>query len=330
MKSAPFSYERPDSLQDALRILDEHAGGARVLAGGQSLAPMLQMRLMQLSALVDINRLPGLDEIRVEGSGTVLGPMVRYATIESLPLVSERLPLLKHVVRYVGDLQVRNRGTIGGSLAQADPTGEMPLASLALDATIVAASVSGTREIPIDDFLVSSYATALEPEEMITEIRFPAAPEKFAFLERYRKHNDFAVINIAVVGRRDHSGRWSDVRMGGRILGEALPRVDDRRAAAEFRAHCIAVGSVGLLAWGVGLGVRGMQPTANALRAIDADQIWVVVDASRKAEDTAAWVGVVRASVPATAIAVLHGVETATPDSVNALGLPIGWSDTVG
>src|SRR6476469_2568973 len=104
MKSAPFSYERPDSLQDALRILDEHAGGARVLAGVQSLAPMLQMRLMQLSALVDINRLPGLDEIRVEGSGTVLGPMVRYATIESLPLVSERLPLLTHVVRYVGDL----------------------------------------------------------------------------------------------------------------------------------------------------------------------------------------------------------------------------------
>lgn len=126
------------------------------------------------------------------------------------------------------------------------------------------------------------------------------------------------------------SVRWSDVRMGGRILGEALPRVDDRRSASEFRAHCIAVGSVGLLAWGVGLGVRGIQSTTSALRAIDADQIWLVVDASRKAEDTAAWVSVIRASTPATALAVLHGVETATPDSVNALGLPIGWSDTVG
>jgi hypothetical protein len=126
------------------------------------------------------------------------------------------------------------------------------------------------------------------------------------------------------------SVRWSDVRMGGRILGDALPRVDDRRSAAEFRAHCIAVGSVGLLAWGVGLGVSGMQSTASALRAIDADQIWLVVDASRKAEDTAAWVGMIRASAPATALAVLHGVETATPDSVNALGLPIGWSDRVG
>jgi hypothetical protein len=126
------------------------------------------------------------------------------------------------------------------------------------------------------------------------------------------------------------SVRWSDVRMGGRILGDALPRVDDRRMAAEFRAHCIAVGSVGLLAWGVGLGVGGMQTTQSAIRAIDADQIWLVVDASRKAEDTAAWVGLVRSSVPATAIAVLHGVETASPDSVRALGLPIGWSDTVG
>jgi len=126
------------------------------------------------------------------------------------------------------------------------------------------------------------------------------------------------------------SVRWSDLRMGGRILGDALPRVDDRRAAAEFRAHCIAVGSVGLLAWGVGIGTAGLQSSAPALRAIDADQIWLVVDASRKHEDTAAWVGALRASLPATAIAVLHGVETATPDSVNALGLPIGWSDTVG
>ena len=126
------------------------------------------------------------------------------------------------------------------------------------------------------------------------------------------------------------SVRWSDLRIGGRIPGEALPRVDDRRTAAEFRAHCIAVGSVGLLAWGVGIGPGGVHASAAALRAIDADQIWIVVDASRKAEDTAAWVGALRASVPATAIATLHGVETATPDSADALGLPIGWSDTVG
>ena len=168
-------------MQEALRVLGEHAGGARVLAGGQSLVPMLQMRLMQLDALVDINQL---------AASTRCEPRVRRRSLgrwcatrrSKAALVSERLALLQRVVRYVGDPQVRNRGTVGGSLAQADPTGEMPLACLALDATIVAASVSGTREIPIDDFLVSSYATALEPEEMITEIRFPLAPRPFAFL----------------------------------------------------------------------------------------------------------------------------------------------------
>ncbi len=124
--------------------------------------------------------------------------------------------------------------------------------------------------------------------------------------------------------------RPSDVRMGGRVLGDALPRVDDRRQAAAFRAHCIQTESIGMLAWGIGLGAADVRAGLPTLHAIDADQIWIVVDASRKPEDTAAWVGAVRASVPAQAIAVLHGVETRTPDTVNELGLPIGWSDTVG
>jgi carbon-monoxide dehydrogenase medium subunit len=230
MKSAPFSYVRPASVEEALAVLDEHAGAARVLAGGQSLVPMLHMRLMQLDALVDINRVPGLDAVRAEGQDTVLGALVRYATLLEDPLVGERLPLLSHMVRFVGDLQVRNRGTLGGSLAQADPTGEMPLACLALDATVVAASVSGTRQIPIDAFLEGSYTTALEPEEMITEIRFPAAPDSFAFLERSRKHNDFAVISIAVLGRSGADGRWSDLRI-------ALGGVNDRAVLAVDAAR---------------------------------------------------------------------------------------------
>jgi carbon-monoxide dehydrogenase medium subunit len=272
VKAAPFSYVRPASVLEALQFLDEHAGAARILAGGQSLAPMMQMRLMELSAVVDINRLPGLDTVRAEGAETVFGPLVRYAMIERLPLVSERLPLLKNVVRYVGDLQIRNRGTIGGSLAQADPTGEIPVACLALDATIVAASVSGTRRIAIDEFLVGPYATALEPEEMITEIRFPLAPDRFAFLERFRKHNDFAVINVAAVGRRDDVGRWTGIRivLGGvderavlaaqasRMLDgtaledeaiaqaaqSALEAVDpptDVRASARYRRHLVPI-----------------------------------------------------------------------------------------
>jgi aerobic carbon-monoxide dehydrogenase medium subunit len=232
MKAAPFGYVRPESVEEALRILDEHGGTARVLAGGQSLVPILQMRLMQPSVVIDINRLPGLDEVRAEGRVTVLGAMARYATIEKSPIVSERLPLLQHVVRYVGDLQVRNRGTIGGSLAQADPTGEMPLAALALDATIVAASVSGTREIPADDLFEGSYTTTLEPEEMITEVHFPVTPSGFAFIERNRKHNDFAVISVAVVGNRGTDERWSDLRI-------ALGGVNDRAVLATDAAGLV-------------------------------------------------------------------------------------------
>jgi carbon-monoxide dehydrogenase medium subunit len=272
VKPAPFSYARPDSVQDALEILDRGGGGARVLAGGQSLVPMLQMRLMQVETLVDINPLPGLDGVRPDTAVTVFGPLVRYAAIERLPIVSERLALLQRVVREVGDRQVRNRGTIGGSLGQADPTGEIPLACLALDATVVASSISGQRELGIDEFLVSSYATALEPEEMITEIRFPLAPDRFAFLERSRKHNDFAVINVAAVGRRDAGGRWSGLRIalggvsdravlaagaGALLEGSALEDEaiadaaqaaleacdppSDVRASAEYREHLIPV-----------------------------------------------------------------------------------------
>jgi carbon-monoxide dehydrogenase medium subunit len=232
MKAGAFDYVRPGSVDEALRVLDEHAGGARVLAGGQSLVPMLNMRLMQVSALVDINRIAGLDEVRAEGAVTVLGPLVRYTAIERSPIVAERLPLLPCVARYIGDPQVRNRGTIGGSLAQADPTGEMPLACLALGATIVAASVAGTREIVVDDFLESSYATTLEPEEMITEVRFPAAPDSFAFLERGRRHNDFAVLSVAVLGRSGDGGRWTDLRI-------ALGGVSDRAILATDAARLL-------------------------------------------------------------------------------------------
>jgi carbon-monoxide dehydrogenase medium subunit len=193
---------------------------------------MLHMRLMQVSALVDINRLEELDFVRAEGATTVLGPLVRYAEIARSPIVSERLPLLQCVVRYIGDPQVRNRGTLGGSLAQADPTGEMPLACLALDATVVVASVSGTRELPVDEFLDSAYATTLEPEEMITAVRFPAAPDSFVFAERGRRHNDFAVLSVAVLGRSGADGRWSDLRI-------ALGGVDERAVLARDAARLL-------------------------------------------------------------------------------------------
>jgi carbon-monoxide dehydrogenase medium subunit len=233
VKAAPFEYVKPATVDEALQALEDHLGMARVLAGGQSLLPMLGMRLMRPSALVDINGLAGeLGRIEARGSETVVGALVRYATIESSPVVSERLPLLQHIVQYIGDRQVRNRGTIGGALAQADPTGEMALACLVLDATIVARTTQGERDIPAADFFAGSYASVLEPEELLVAVRFPLAPDHCRFFERGRKHNDFAVLSVAVAASRGAEGRWEGVRIG-------LGGVNDRPLLAEAAAAAL-------------------------------------------------------------------------------------------
>jgi carbon-monoxide dehydrogenase medium subunit len=225
------------------------------------------------SALVDINGLEGeLGRIDAQGSETVIGALVRYAAIERSPLIAERLPLLQHVLPHVADRQVRNRGTLGGALVQADPTGEMALTSLVLGATIVARSTRGERTIPAEDFFVGAYANALEPDEMLIAVRFPVAPAHFRFLERRRKHHDWAVLNIALCADRDEDGRWRSVRIGlggvndrpvlagaaaqrlegqrwdARMVEEAAELAlevvdppDDVRASAEYRRHLVPV-----------------------------------------------------------------------------------------
>jgi carbon-monoxide dehydrogenase medium subunit len=272
MKAAYFQYHRPSSVGEAVTYLDEYGGGARVIAGGQSLVPMMNMRLWRPLALVDINGINELAQIRADGGSTVVGALVRYSAIERLAIVAERLPVLAHLVRYIGDRQVRNRGTIGGSLVQGDPTGEMPLACLVLGATVRAVGPDGVREIPVSQLYEGSYATTLELEELLTEVVFPASPAYFAFAEVTRRHNDFAVLSVLAMGDRDADGHWSDVRigLGGvadtpvlapaaaaavegtdlsdeaiRAAGElALDVVDpptDIRASAEYRRHLIPV-----------------------------------------------------------------------------------------
>jgi carbon-monoxide dehydrogenase medium subunit len=273
VKPAPFEYLRPDSVAEAVATLDLYGGMARVLAGGQSLVPMLGMRLMKPSAVIDINGLADeLGRIETRGSDTLIGALVRYSDAEGSPVISERLPLLRTSIRHIGDRQVRNRGTLGGAVAQADPTGEVALVALTLGATVLATGPGGARELPADGFFVGSYANALAPEEMITGLRFGVVPSRCAFFERGRKHNDFAVLSLAIAANREPDGTWHDVRIGmggvndtpvlaraaaarlegaawdsdalaeaARLALEDADPPDDVRASAEYRAHLLPI-----------------------------------------------------------------------------------------
>jgi aerobic carbon-monoxide dehydrogenase medium subunit len=272
VKPGPLGYHRATSVSHAVQLLSGYEGTARVIAGGQSLVPMLSMRLIQPDALIDVNRLAELAEVRVAGDTTVLGALVRYTTIEQSPLIARRLGLLARVVRHVGDRQVRNRGTIGGSLAQGDPTGEIPLACLALGASVRAAGPDGRRELPVAELYQGSYATVLEPCEVLTEVVFPRAPAHLAFAEQCRRHNDFAVVSVAAVGDREPDGTWAGVRValggvadqpvlaaaagaiasGSRLTDEVIAEAaqaalevadppSDVRASADYRRHLIPI-----------------------------------------------------------------------------------------
>jgi CO/xanthine dehydrogenase FAD-binding subunit len=232
MKPGMFSYVRAHTVDEAVRALVESDGAARLLAGGQSLAPMMHMRLMRPDVLVDLNRIPELAGLSISGSGTAIGAMTRYSEIEHSALVSERLPLLSQAIGSIGDRQVRNRGTIGGSLAQADPTAEVAVVCLALDAAVVLQGPDGTRIVAVDDFITGAYTTVLEPAEIITEVRFPAGPGACAFSEVGRKHNDFAIASAAACGTRTATGIWTGMRI-------AVTGIDDRAVLATGSAAAV-------------------------------------------------------------------------------------------
>jgi carbon-monoxide dehydrogenase medium subunit len=273
MKPPVFEYIVAESPADAVAALQRYDGNARVLAGGQSLVPLLNMRLMRPAAVIDINRISGLDAITEEGDVVRIGALARYSTLERSPLVQRRLPLLAEAVTFVGDRQVRNRGTLGGSLAQADPTGEMPVVALALDARISVIGPGGARQIPAGEFFVGPYSTALDATDVIVEVTFPAPVGAVgAIAEHARRHGDFAVVSVAATGMRAADGTWTSVRvaMGGvsdraifaaaasallsgtrleanvvAAAGEACVAAaepsSDIRASADYRRHLIPV-----------------------------------------------------------------------------------------
>jgi CO/xanthine dehydrogenase FAD-binding subunit len=232
MKPSPFTYHRAETTAEALALLGELGEDGRVLAGGQSLVPMMNFRLAQPEHLVDINRVGELSHLRREGDQVVVGAAVRQAALERSREVSEDVPLLGEAIHYVAHAPIRHRGTVVGSIAHADPAAELPTIAVATDARIVIASSRGTRELSADDFFLGPFETALEPGELVTEVRFPrSAPgSSHAFVEFARRHGDFAIAGAAV------SLRFDDERVAEAtiVLCAVGPRPHRAESAAEL------------------------------------------------------------------------------------------------
>ena len=252
MKPAPFEYFRPASLDEALALLAEHGGDAKPLAGGQSLIPAMNFRLATPAVLVDLNGISELSYITNDAGDIRIGGMTRQRTVERSALVSDRVPLIAETMPHIAHPAIRNRGTVGGSLAHADPAAELPAVMLALNARFTVSSQAGTREVEADDFFVGLFTTGVQPGELLTDIRIPPAPSRsgFAFQEISRRHGDFALVGVAAVVSLDAVGNCADARIallsvGGRpmraveaaktLIGQR-PSVESIAAAADAAA----------------------------------------------------------------------------------------------
>ena len=237
-----FEYAAPETLEDALALLHEHRDEAKVLAGGQSLVPLLNYRLARPRVVVDINGLP-LDGVRVDDGRLRLGALVRHHQLEESDTIARHCPVLREAARLIGNVRVRTLGTLGGSLAHADPAAELPAVMTALDARLTVASASGRRSIAARDFVTGPLTTALAPDEIVTEVEVSTSPARgFAVEEFARRAGDFGLVVVVALVRVDRGGRVADARL-------ALGGVADRpvRAAAAEEA------------------LRGQEPTAAVL-----------------------------------------------------------------
>jgi aerobic carbon-monoxide dehydrogenase medium subunit len=235
MKLPAFEYACPRTLSEAVALLAAHNGEAKALAGGQSLVPMMAFRVAQPSLLVDLRKLPDLKGIRVGADGVRIGAMVRWRDILDDKRLDTAHPLLKTAISHY---QIRNRGTVGGSLAHADPASEMPGIAVACDAEISVTGTAGSRVIKAADFLLGALTTALEPDELITEVRLPAWPanRRFGFQEFARRRGDFAMAGIALFYDSDASSRASNAHIGVFGVGDRARRLTSAEAALNGKA----------------------------------------------------------------------------------------------
>jgi carbon-monoxide dehydrogenase medium subunit len=204
---AAFDYVRAGSAEEAVSLIGQHGEDAKFLAGGHSLLPLMKLRLAQPSVLVDIGRVGDLSYIRDGGDHVAIGALTRHRDVETSDLLHEHVPLLAHAASHVGDPQVRHRGTIGGSIAHADPASDLPATTLALGATYVAQGASGTREIAASDFYQGFLTSSLAPDEMLTEIRIPKMQGAgWSFQKFNRRAQDWAIVGVAAWRRNGDSG----------------------------------------------------------------------------------------------------------------------------
>jgi carbon-monoxide dehydrogenase medium subunit len=226
VKPPPFEYVAPRSLDEAVAALGEHGDEAKVMAGGQSLVPLLAFRLARPSVVVDVNRVAGLDGARLDGDTLELGALTRQRDVELLPGLRERCPMIVEAVEQIGHVAIRNRGTVGGSLAHADPAAEWTALALALDAELDVYGPGGTRTLPAREFLISYFTTALQPDEVLTRIRLrvPNGRTGSCFLELARRHGDFAIAGVGALVSLDADGSVGDARLALIGVGERAVR----------------------------------------------------------------------------------------------------------
>jgi carbon-monoxide dehydrogenase medium subunit len=234
MKPPRFDYHAPTTVDEAIALLVRYGGDAKVLAGGQSLMPLLNFRLSRPAALVDLNRIPSLAGIREDDGWVSFGAMTRQRAVEFSPLVARRLPLLREATRFVGHLPIRSRGTIGGSIAHADPAAEYPTIFAALEGEVRVRGPRGERRLGASELFVTYLTTSLTPEEILTEVRLPAMPEGagWAFEEFSRRHGDFAIVGIAAMVVGD-GARCRTARLAAAGVGPGPVRLRDAEAILE-------------------------------------------------------------------------------------------------
>jgi carbon-monoxide dehydrogenase medium subunit len=235
---AQFEYVAADSTAHALDLLAEHGDDAKVLAGGHSLLPMMKLRLAAPEVLIDITRVPGLRGIKVDGDELVIGATTRHADVASSDLVKTSAPLLAHAASLIGDPQIRHRGTIGGSIAHADPAADTPMAVMALGASIELTGPDGTRTVAADDFFAGYFETALEEGELLTAIRVPRRPgETWGYQKFVRRANDWAIVGVAAIAGRIVLANMGPTPLHATAAEESLAAGNSPAQAAELAAE---------------------------------------------------------------------------------------------